>query len=95
MSAGQIWQRPNGLRWVEVQTPATEPSGWRLMVPLLEPPDAPLAPPLVVAVAAGHARVHLIRSVPDDQLGDWVGELDPDDVEVIQHAARALLDGHT
>jgi hypothetical protein len=40
VSAGQIWQRPNGLRWVEVQAAAVEPSGWRLMIPLVPIDDA-------------------------------------------------------
>lgn len=93
MSAGQVWQRPNGLRWIEVQTPGMDGSGWRLMVPVLEPADAPVAPPLVVTVSAGHARVHLIRSVPEGDLGDPVGELDRTDVDTIQRAARALLGG--
>lgn len=78
MSAGQIWRRPDGLRWVEVQAVAVEPSGWRVMIPLvpLVPlvalDDAPDAPPLVVTVDSERARVHLLCSPPDEVLGELV-----------------------
>lgn len=67
MSAGQIWQRRDGLVWVEVQGPAVEPSGWRLMIPLVDLDDAPDAPPLVVTIDRHRARVHLL----DQQLAEF------------------------
>lgn len=91
MSAGQIWRRPNGLRWVEIQNEAMEPSGWRIMVPLFDLDQAPDAPPLVVTVDDVRARVHLIASAPSDDLGDPVTELDPDDVALLRAAAQLLF----
>lgn len=93
MSAGQVWRRANGLRWVEVQAEPMEPSGWRIMVPLVELDDAPDAPPLVVTVEGVRARVHLLTSVPDNDLGEPAGSLSAEDVDVLQAAARALLTG--
>jgi hypothetical protein len=72
-SAGQIWRRPDGLRWVEIQAEAMEPSGWRLMFPLVDLDDAPHAPPLVVTLDDVRARVHLLSSVPDGDLGEPTG----------------------
>lgn len=91
MSAGQIWQRPDGLVWVEVQAAAVEPSGWRLMIPLVDPGDAPDASPLVVTVDRHRARVHLLVSAPHEALGEAVGELDPDHVVTIQEAVQRLV----
>ena len=91
MTAGQVWQRRDGLRWVEVQTAAVEPSRWRLMVPLDEKPDAPEAPPLVVTVGRWRARVHLITSAPADRLGHVADELGTDDLAVLREAVRALV----
>jgi hypothetical protein len=91
MSAGQIWQRPDGLRWVEIQAVAVEPSGWRLMVPLVDLADAPDAPPLVVTVDRYRARVHLITSVHEDDLGSEADELPADDLHQLQIAARQLI----
>ncbi len=92
MSAGQLWGRPDGLRWVEVQVAAVEPSGWRLMVPLVPLHDAPDAPPLVVTHDGWRARVHLVCSVAHDQLGEPDGRLPPDQVATLQAAVRALVD---
>jgi uncharacterized membrane protein len=69
-----------------------KPSGWRLLVPLLAPADAPEAPPLVVAVAGWHARVHLLTTAPADELGTANGRLEVEDLEVLRDAARALID---
>ena len=91
MSAGQIWRRPDGLRWVEIQADAMEPSGWRLMVPLVGLDDAPDAPPLVVTLGDARARVHLLSSVPDGDLGEPTDELSAEDLNVLQAAARSLL----
>jgi hypothetical protein len=91
MTAGQVWTRANGLRWVEVQAEAMEPSGWRLMVPLVELDDAPDAPPLVVTLDGARARVHLLTSVPDDDLGEPVETLPVEDVEALQAAAQRLI----
>lgn len=93
MSAGQIWRRPDEQVWVEIQTPAVDPSGWRLMVPLVEPTDAPEAPPLVVPVAGRRARVHLLRAAAEDDLGEPAGELDRAGLAVIVQAAQALIAG--
>ena len=91
MSAGQIWQRPDGLLWVEVQAAAAEPSGWRVMIPLVELGEAPDAPPLVVTVGRHRARVHLLAGVPEDELGDPADELVADHVVALQEAVRRLL----
>ena len=93
MSAGQVWRRPDGLRWVEIQAEAMEPSGWRLMVPLVEVDDAPDAPPLVVTLGEVRARVHLLASVPDDDLGEPTVTLAAEDVTVLLAAARSLISG--
>ena len=93
MTAGQIWQRDDGLRWVEIQADAMEPSGWRLMVPLVGRDDAPDAPPLVVTLHEVRARVHLLTSAHHDDLGEPVGELATDCVAVLQAAARNLIGG--
>lgn len=79
MNAGHVWRRPDGLRWVEIQSAAVEPSGWRLMIPL------------VLTVGSDRARVHLLCSAPHDQLGDPVGELTPEDVETLQAAVQRLV----
>ncbi len=91
MSAGQIWRRADGLRWVEVQAAAVEPSGWRLMVPLVALDDAPDAPPLVVTVGDHRARAHLLVSAPHDGLGEPAGELVPDDLWILQAAVQRLV----
>ena len=91
MSAGQIWRRADGLRWVEIQADAMEPSGWRLMVPLVPFDQAPDAPPLVVTLDGVRARVHLLTSVPDGDRGEPTGALSGEDVERLQAAARRLL----
>jgi hypothetical protein len=67
-----------------------EPSGWRLMVP---PVDAPDAPPLVVALGEVRARVHLLISVPDDDLGEPTGTFSAEDIELLHAAAQRLLTG--
>ncbi len=92
MSTGEIWRRPDGLRWVEVQRPAVEASGWRLMVPLVELQDAPDAPPLVVTLGQWRARVHLLTGVPDSQLGEADSQLSPDQVAKLKAAVRALVE---
>ena len=94
MTAGQVWTRANGLRWVEVQAETMEPSGWRLMVPLVDLDDAPDAPPLVVTLDGTRARVHLLTSAPDDELGEFAGAVDSGGVELLQAAARGLLMGN-
>lgn len=91
MSAGQIWVRPDGLPWVEIQTAAVDPSGWRLMVPLVDPVDAPDAPPLVVTVDGFRARVHLVTSVHVDDLAEPAEHLTPSEVEQLREAASALV----
>jgi len=93
MTAGQIWQRDDGLRWVEIQADAMEPSGWRLMVPLVGRDDAPDAPPLVVTLHEVRARVHLLTSAHHDDLGEPTEELATDYVAVLQAAARNLIGG--
>lgn len=93
MSAGQVWRRPDGLRWGEVQAAAVEPSGWRLMVPLVALDEAPYAPPLVVTLGDQRARVHLLLRAPQEELGEVVGELDPDDVWALQSAVQRLVAG--
>lgn len=94
MSTGQVWRRPDGLRWVEVQTPIVELSGWRLMVPVVDLADAADAPPLVVTLGRLRARVHLLTTVHIHDLGDPEGHLDANAVEMLQDAVRALVDGH-
>lgn len=89
----QVWTRSNGMRWVEVQAEPMEPSGWRLMVPLVDLQDAPDAPPLVVTLDEVRARVHLLTSAPDDDLGEPAGSLPVEDVEVLQAAAERLITG--
>ncbi len=89
MSAGQVWQRADGLTWVEVQAAALEPSGWRLMVPLTD--DAMVAPPLVVEVGAWHARVHLAVGVPSDDLGQPQSVLTGGELELLRDALAALV----
>ena len=91
MSAGQIWRRPDGLLWVEAQAAAVEPSGWRVMIPLVELDEAPDAPPLVVTVDGHRARVHLLVSAAHDELGQAIGELDPSHVVTLQEAVRRLV----
>jgi hypothetical protein len=91
VSTGQVWRRPDGLEWVEIQAGPVEPSGWRLMVPFVGLDDAPDAPPLVVTVRDQRARVHLLVSAPHDELGALVGELDPDDVATLQAAVQCLV----
>ena len=91
MSAGNIWVRPDGLPWVEIQTAAVDTSGWRLMVPLVDPADAPDAPPLIVPVAGFRARVHLLTSVHVDDLGEPAGQLTSSEIEQLRDAARALV----
>lgn len=91
MTAGKVWTRANGMRWVEVQAETMEPSGWRLMVPLVGLDDAPVAPPLIVTLDGVRARVHLLTSVPADDLGEPAGTLALDDVEALQAAVTRLL----
>lgn len=91
MTAGQVWQRPDGLHWVEIQNEAMEPSGWRIVVPLLDPAEAPEAPPLVIAVNGWHARVHLLTSAPVDELGLRHQHLDAQDVDALRGAVGALI----
>lgn len=93
MTAGQVWRRPDGLRWVEIQTAAMEPSGWRIMVPLVEPDQAPDAAPLVITLEQGRARVHLLASALRDELGESESRLSNDEVEALQTAAATLVAG--
>lgn len=88
MSAGQVWQRADGLLWVEVQVAALEPSGWRLMIPLTD--DAMVAPPLAVPTGAWHARVHLALGVPSDGLGRPVSVLPDGELERLRDALAAM-----
>ncbi|WP_052665134.1 hypothetical protein [Nitriliruptor alkaliphilus] len=92
MSAGQVWRRPDGSTWVEVQAKAMEPSGWRLAVPLVDAADAPDAPPLVVTVGRWRARTHLVTALPAERLGEPLGELPLGQITAIRTAAAALLD---
>lgn len=92
MSAGQVWRRPDSTTWVEVQAAAMEPSGWRLVVPLVDAADAPDAPPLVVAVGRWRARTHLVTARPAERLGEPIGELPASQVATIRTATAALLD---
>jgi len=91
MSAGQVWRRRDGLRWVEVQADTVEPSGWRLMVPVVDLVEAPEAPPLVITVGRQRARVHLLTTAPVDELGAIDGELGVAEVEDLRDAIRALI----
>jgi hypothetical protein len=93
LTAGQVWRRPDGLRWVEIQTAPVEPSGWRIMVPLVEPDQAPDAPPLVVTLERWRARVHLLTSAPRDQLGETEARLSIDELEALKTAAATLVRG--
>jgi hypothetical protein len=43
-SAGQLWRDHDRLLWVEIQTAAVEPSGWRLIVPLVDADQGRLSP---------------------------------------------------
>ena len=91
MSAGHVWRRDDGLLWVEVQTEAVEPSGWRLVVPIVETDQAVAAAPLVVPVGRWHARVHLLTGVPDHQLGEQVGALTGPQTDLLRDAVGALV----
>ena len=91
MSAGQVWRRPDGLLWVEVQAAAVEPSGWRLVIPLVEADQAVTAPPLVATVGRWHARVHLVTGVPDHALGEQVGALTQAQTGLLRDAVTALV----
>ena len=93
MTAGQVWQRPDGLLWVELQTAAVDVSGWRLMVPLVDADDALAAPPLVVPVDRWHARVHLLTGVPERALGQPAGQLTDVQLDQLRHAIRSLVGG--
>ena len=91
MTAGQVWRRDDGLLWAEIQTGAVEPSGWRLVVPLVDAGQAVLAAPLVVAVGRWHARVHLVTGVPDHTLGEPVGALTRQQTDLLRDAVAALV----
>ena len=91
MTAGQIWQRPDGECWVETQTAAVDPSGWRLMIPLVGPGDAADAPPLVVTVGGWRARVHLLTSAASHELGQPAGHLTDAQLADLQAAVRAMV----
>lgn len=91
MTAGQVWQRPDGLRWVEIQSETIEPSGWRLMVPLVDGDDAVHAPPLVVTLDDVRARVHLLTAAHHEDLGQPTGTLSAAAVTALQTAARNLI----
>jgi hypothetical protein len=92
VSVGQVWRRPDGTTWVEVQAEAMEPSGWRLVVPLVDAADAPDAPPLVVAVGRWRARAHLVTALPAESLGEPLGELPAGQVATIRTAVASLFD---
>lgn len=91
MSARQVWRRPDGLVWVEIQTDAVEPSGWRLMIPLVDRDQADPAPPLVVTLEGWHARVHLASGVPDSHLGEPVGTLTAGQLDTLRDALATLI----
>lgn len=91
MTAGQVWQRPDGLRWVEVQSEAVEPSGWRLMVPLVDGDDAVDAPPLVVTLDDVRARVHLLTAAHREDLGQPTETLSDAALTALRAAARNLV----
>jgi hypothetical protein len=61
------------------------------MIPLVPLKDAHDAPPLVVTVGNQRARVHLLVSAPHDELGEVVGELDPDDVYALRSAVQGMV----
>ena len=81
--AKQIYHRLHGR--------AVEPSGWRLMGPLVPSMTPPEAPPLVVTVDGERARVQLLCSAPHDDLGERVGELGADDVGILLAAVGRLV----
>ena len=91
MTAGQIWQRPDGLHWVETQIAAVDASGWRLMIPLVAPDDAADAPPLVVTVGNWRARVHLLTSAASHELGQPAGHLTDAQLADLQAAVRTMV----
>jgi hypothetical protein len=91
MSAGQLWRRHDGLLWVEIQTAAVEPSGWRLMVPLVDADQAVPAPPLVVPIGRWQARVHLTTGAPDSVLGEPAARLSAAQLAVLRDALAALI----
>jgi len=91
VTAGQVWRRPNGVRWVEVQADTMAPSGWRVMVPLGDPFVTPYAPPLVIQVGEERARVHLLTTAPVDELGVEEGEIPAEDVASLREAIRAMI----
>jgi len=91
MTAGQIWQRPDGLQWVEIQNEAMEPCAWHVLVPLFDPTTAPKAPPLVVAVGNWHARVHLVTTAPTDELGSPYDQLNTKDLLALREAVHAMI----
>lgn len=91
MSAGRLWRRADGLVWVEVQAAGVEPSGWRLMVPLVAADAAVAAPPLVVAIGRWHARVHLVVGVPTTDLGEQYGTLTDAQTARLRDALAALI----
>lgn len=91
MTAGQVWRRRDGVRWVEVQAATVEPSGWHLMVPLVDVSEAPEAPPLVITVGQQRARVHLLTTAPVDELGAIDGELSLAELDDLRDAIRALI----
>ena len=91
MSAGEVWTHANGMRWVEIQAEPMEPSGWRLMVPLVHLDEAPDAPPLIVTLDDVRARVHLLTGAPAGELGESTGRLPSDDIATLQESARRLL----
>lgn len=91
MSAGQVWRRADGTLWVEVQTAAIEPSGWRLMIPLFDAAEAAEAPPLVITIDRWRARVHLLTGAPERVLGEATGRLTPVQLDTLREAARTLL----
>ena len=91
MSAGQVWRRRDGQLWAEVQVAALDASGWRLMVPLVDAPDAVDAPPLVVTIDRWRARVHLATGVPERVLGEAIGTLTVRQTEALQDAVAGLV----
>lgn len=91
MTAGTVWRRADGLTWVEIQAEAIEPSGWRVLVPMFEPTEAPEAPPLAITVARWRARTHLMTTAPSDELGVEIDHLDAEDLQRIRGAVQALI----
>lgn len=91
MSAGDIWRRQDGLHWVEIQNRGVDPSGWRLMVPLMDLAEAPEAPPLVVTVQPWRARLHLLVGIPENRLGEAVDQLPPAQIRRLQAAVCELV----